>query len=272
MRDLLVLTVDPSRAQDPEIAGEGERARRSGRALLARRSAARVRPADQRAESDIRQAAQPRYHLEMALLRWIYLRKLAPIEDLIAGAGSPKPDVGRAAPAPAAKSWATYRFEDGTARCRPGPSHETATRAPAVPPSQSRRSALAATECVFQGRAAGRDSKDEGRVLQHRRRAGAEDRGRAGSRDVHVLCHPGHVAEHGRAESSLARVARPADRRQEDHRGQHERRRERDRALRAAEPAKADKKSALREQAMADAGVQALLEVFPAEIRDVEEM
>jgi hypothetical protein len=34
----------------------------------------------------------------------------------------------------------------------------------------------------------------------------------------------------------------------------------------------ATKKSALREQALADAGVQALLEVFPAEIRDVEEM
>ena len=33
-----------------------------------------------------------------------------------------------------------------------------------------------------------------------------------------------------------------------------------------------DKKSALKEQALADAGVQALLEVFPAEIRDVEEM
>ncbi len=33
-----------------------------------------------------------------------------------------------------------------------------------------------------------------------------------------------------------------------------------------------NKKSALREQALADAGVQALLEVFPAEIRDVEEM
>ena len=31
-------------------------------------------------------------------------------------------------------------------------------------------------------------------------------------------------------------------------------------------------KPALREQALADAGVQALLEVFPAEIRDVEEM
>ena len=30
--------------------------------------------------------------------------------------------------------------------------------------------------------------------------------------------------------------------------------------------------TALREQALADAGVQAMLEVFPAEIRDVEEM
>jgi len=41
----------------------------------------------------------------------------------------------------------------------------------------------------------------------------------------------------------------------------------------AAQPdAAATKKSALREKAMADAGVQALLEVFPAEIRDVEEM
>jgi hypothetical protein len=40
----------------------------------------------------------------------------------------------------------------------------------------------------------------------------------------------------------------------------------------AAAAAPDDKKSALREQAMADAGVQAMLEVFPAEIRDVEEM
>jgi hypothetical protein len=40
----------------------------------------------------------------------------------------------------------------------------------------------------------------------------------------------------------------------------------------AATAAAADRKSALREQALADAGVQAMLEVFPAEIRDVEEM
>ena len=40
----------------------------------------------------------------------------------------------------------------------------------------------------------------------------------------------------------------------------------------AADQKSAEKKSALREQALADAGVQTMLEVFPAEIRDVEEM
>jgi len=40
----------------------------------------------------------------------------------------------------------------------------------------------------------------------------------------------------------------------------------------AAPDAAAVKKTALREKALADAGVQAMLEVFPAEIRDVEEM
>ncbi len=40
---------------------------------------------------------------------------------------------------------------------------------------------------------------------------------------------------------------------------------------RTADPA-ADKKAALREQAMKNEGVQALLDVFPADIRDVEEM
>jgi len=37
------------------------------------------------AEKDIKESAQPRYFLEMLLLRWIHLRKLLPIEDVIAG-------------------------------------------------------------------------------------------------------------------------------------------------------------------------------------------
>ena len=34
-------------------------------------------------EADVRFATQPRYHLEMALLRWVHLRKLVPIAELI---------------------------------------------------------------------------------------------------------------------------------------------------------------------------------------------
>ena len=77
----------PRASNDPEIAGEGERDR-----LLAlverfsREDLLRAFDLLARAEMEIRSAAQPRYHLEMALLRWIHLRKLVPIEDLIAGA------------------------------------------------------------------------------------------------------------------------------------------------------------------------------------------
>src|SRR6185369_6950428 len=89
VRDLLVLSVDPSRVSDPEIAGEGERDR-----LLqlvkrfSREDLLRAFDLLTKAEADIRNAAQPRYHLEMTLLRWIHLRKLMPIEELIASAGT----------------------------------------------------------------------------------------------------------------------------------------------------------------------------------------
>ena len=74
------------------------------------------------AETDIRGAAQPRYHLEMALLRWIHLRKLVPIEDLIAAAAT--------APCRAASRGAVRRGQ-----CAGG-----AVAAPAArPPRQPRR-------------------------------------------------------------------------------------------------------------------------------------
>src|SRR5471030_1450058 len=89
VRDLLVLSVDPARISDPEIAGEGERERLMALTpRFSREDLLRAFDLLTRAESEIRTAAQPRYHLEMALLRWIHLRKLVPIEDLIAGAGA----------------------------------------------------------------------------------------------------------------------------------------------------------------------------------------
>src|SRR5258705_8181061 len=95
VRDLLVLSVDPSRVNDPEIAGEGERDRLKGLAArFSREDLLRAFDLLTKAEADIRGAAQPRYHLEMALLRWMHLRKLMPIEDLIAGAAGGAPERG----------------------------------------------------------------------------------------------------------------------------------------------------------------------------------
>lgn len=83
-RDLLVLTIDPSRVSDPEIAADAERQalldlsrRFSGEDLM------RAFDVLTKAEYEIKSSMQPRYHLEMALLRWIHLRKLVPLTDLI---------------------------------------------------------------------------------------------------------------------------------------------------------------------------------------------
>src|SRR5262249_53997317 len=83
-RDLLVLSVDPSRVADPEIAADAERQTLLD---LSRKFSAEdlMRAFDvlAKAEVDIRASMQPRYHLEMALLRWIHLRRLVPLTDLI---------------------------------------------------------------------------------------------------------------------------------------------------------------------------------------------
>jgi DNA polymerase-3 subunit gamma/tau len=84
VRDLLVLSVDPARIGDPDIAPDADRERLQ--ALLPRFSREDLlRSFDVlvRAESEIRGAAEPRYNFEMALLRWIHLRKLTPLSDLI---------------------------------------------------------------------------------------------------------------------------------------------------------------------------------------------
>jgi DNA polymerase III subunit gamma/tau len=86
VRDLLVLSVDPSRIEDPEIAAETERERLKALAgRFSREDLLRAFDLLSKAEVDIRGAVQPRYHLEMALLRWIHMRKLVPLTELLGG-------------------------------------------------------------------------------------------------------------------------------------------------------------------------------------------
>ena len=137
IRDLLVLSIDPARAADPEIAGEGERDRLIDLARrFSREDLLRAFDVVGRAEFEIRTAAQPRHHLEMALLRWMHLRKLAPLADLLQG-GVPAP---AAAPPPERGRGSAARRASAPARGRPastasGAAGETARRDGASPPS-----------------------------------------------------------------------------------------------------------------------------------------
>ncbi len=88
-RDLLVLSVDPARAADADVAAEAERdrlLRLAGRS--SREDLLRAFDLLTRSEQEVRASDQPRYNLEMALMRLMHLRKLTPLEDLIAQAES----------------------------------------------------------------------------------------------------------------------------------------------------------------------------------------
>lgn len=89
IRDLLVIAIDPGRADDTEIAADTERDRLLKLSKrFSREDLLRAFDVIARAEFEIRTATQPRYHLEMALLRWMHLQKLVPLTDLLEGRGS----------------------------------------------------------------------------------------------------------------------------------------------------------------------------------------
>ena len=100
-RDLLLVGLDPSRLDDPEIAAEGERERiRALAGLFSSEDLMRAFDVLTKADYDIRGSTQPRYHLELALLRWVHLRRLVPLTDIIQGlekGGAPVADA-RACP------------------------------------------------------------------------------------------------------------------------------------------------------------------------------
>jgi len=296
VRDVLVLSVDPARINDPEIAGEGERDRLKALAgRFSREDLLRAFDLLTRAEQDIKSAAQPRYHLEMALLRWIHLRKLVSIEDLIAGTGSApaaRPasapvvraaapgSVGRPAPAapvrPASPAPAPPSLAAQAARAAanvaavPAPKAAVPSTPSAPPASGTFKDALIAeikkTKAVFYNM-----------VVAQARIEVAGDRVTFGFTPAQRALKDKFEAEKAWLESvalGLAgrRIAFASA--QADASAAPTAAADQPAAGGSAKPEKqsAEKKSALREQALADAGVQTMLEVFPAEIRDVEEM
>ena len=84
VRDLMVVSIDPARIDDPEIAADTERQRLIALAgRFSREDLLRAFDLLTKAEYDIRNASVPKYHLEMVMLRWMHARKLVPLTDLI---------------------------------------------------------------------------------------------------------------------------------------------------------------------------------------------
>ncbi|MEQ1727146.1 MAG: DNA polymerase III subunit gamma/tau [Vicinamibacterales bacterium] len=309
VRDLLVLSVDPSRASDPEIAGEGERERLlelAGR--FSREDLLRSFDLLTRAENDIRTAAQQRYHLEMALLRWIHQRKLVAIEDLIqqAGSGQPVSRPSIAAPVRPAATPAPSRSFAQSAAPVPTPQSPAAPRV--VPPAPARASIGASSGHVEStpprplGPVARVATPDEFTPLPAAGGLGGSalkdavlNEARASHKMLYntLLVQAQKMEVRGdrlvltfaasfkygvpfeRYKSTITGIASKLAGRnitlEVDATGA-EAPSEESAASRARPPVDAGRQAALKEQALADTGVQALLEVFPAEIRDVEEM
>jgi DNA polymerase-3 subunit gamma/tau len=87
VRDLMIVSVDPTRVGDGELA-EGERDRLTRLAArFSREDLMRAFDLLANAEQDIRTASHPRYQFEMLLLKWMHTRKLVPLTELLTGSG-----------------------------------------------------------------------------------------------------------------------------------------------------------------------------------------
>lgn len=140
-RDLLLVKIDAERLSDPDVASESERDQmRTLAERFSREDLMRSFDLLTRAEGDIRYSSQPRHQFEMALVKWIHLRQLTPLSELIAGGGAP---VARAQSAPRATGAASRPAAPAARPTGPPPAARNTARrqapeaaAPVVRPSR----------------------------------------------------------------------------------------------------------------------------------------
>ena len=170
LRDMLVISIDQARAQDPDVATDADRDRLVALAgRFSREDLMRAFDVLSRAEFEIRGAAQPRHHFEMALLKWMHLRKLVPLTELLAGgaarleqpAAAPPP---RPAPRPAPPRRAAAqpgRPAQPREAASPAPRRSQVSRAAAVGATAPARDPAAAPPAAAPAPAAEADGRSE---------------------------------------------------------------------------------------------------------------
>ena len=284
VRDLLVLSVDPSRIADPEIAAESERERVS--ALVSRFSREDLLRAFDiltKAEADVRVAAQPRYHLEMALLRWIHMRKLVPLTELLGGVGRQdladvrKPQALRPVSAPPAQSVSSppAPIERKAAPVVPPVARRPPPGRPEAPAASAAQVAvepppIAAAGMGEVGRNAFLGEIRKAKVFFYNTVVAQAQKIEFGPDRVTFSFLPAHRALRDQLEQNrswLEQTAAAVAGKKMPVVAAHAETAASPVAI-PAEPPAADLKST----AMADSAVQAMLDVFPAEIENVEEI
>ena len=288
VRDMMVMTVDPSRVGDAELAPE----ERERLAVLTREFSKEdlMRAFDllSTAEQEIRNVSHPRYYFEMILLRWMHLRKLVPLSELLeqmGGAGIKSvprtisaPTSGKAAPtsskvAPTSNKVAPTSSKSHRQATR---SHRQATKshrqssADVAPTSDKVAPTSSLKDALLAEIRSGKGFFYNTVVAQAQKIDVADDR-------VTFTFLPAHKALREQFDQSRAWLEAAAERLSG--------RKIVVSAVQAAadngEPVSPEPKAAapagppkrdLKAEALESTGVQALLDVFPAEIRDVEEM
>ena len=277
-RDLMIVSVDPSRVNDAEIAEtERERLQQLAR-RFSREDLMRAFELLSKAEVDIRTVAQPRYHFEMVILRWMHLRKLVPLVDLMEQMGSgaaPRAAVPRAAAPPARPAAAAEPATPPKPAAPPKPTvpaKAVAAASPAAAPPPP--VAAGSFKDAFLGEVrAAKGFFYNTVVAQAQRIEVASDRVTFTFLPTHRALREQFDQARGWLEQIAERVAGrkvaviavqsdgPAAAGGDGTKA----------SVAVAESAEGGKRD-LKAEAMSSSAVQAMLDVFPAEIRDVEEM
>ncbi len=278
VRDLLVIAIDSARADDPEIAGDAERSRLVELAnRFSREDLMRAFDVLAKAEFEIRSSAQPRYHFEMAVLKWIHLRKLVPLTSLLEGAPAsataPRLAPSAKPPPPAKPPRSKTKPVKPTPAKRAVPKPALAEES--VPASKTKAPDV---EAIGSGNGAGKaeilaEVKRAKKFFHGTVVAQAQRIGLVGDRLVFAFSATQRTLSaqlrqnRGWLEEMASRVVGrkiQVTTEQSSHEAAE--------APSGQSPAEADEQARLREKAMNDPVVQTLLEVFPGEIGDVKKI
>ena len=288
VRDMMVMSVDPARMSEEELpADERERLTSLAR-QFSREDLMRAFDLLSTAEQDIRTVSHPRYYFEMVLLRWMHLRKLVPLTDLLeqlgssgtktaaptgsrvaAAAGKIAPTSDKPASASSKVAPTSDRIAPTSRKIAPTsdgivPTTDKPTGDRVVAPTSSLKDSLLAE--IRSGKAFFYNTV----VAQAQKIDVVDDR-------VTFTFLPAHRALREQFEQSRPWLEATAERLtgrkivvaavQATSEGDQAPESRPAAAATAAAP-----KRDLKAEALSSTGVQALLDVFPAEIRDVEEM